>query len=152
VIWQDLLRDGTASFEEAVTLACRSEYDIENAFPGFDATGLDLYSAFVKSILGSALDRPDFTALRYERLRRQLADYLRGRAGVNKQLLRALRRDPPARASNHAHFAQYYDAPTRRLVGESTAWLCERFGYRVGGGQDRPRARAERKPIPATDR
>jgi hypothetical protein len=131
VIWHDLMGSGSASFGQAVTRACHSEFDVERAFPGFDGAGLDLYTAYVKSVVGSALDRADFTALRYERLRHQLGAYLRDRAGVDKELLRALRRDPRARTSDHSHFAEYYDAPTRRLVGDSTSWLCERFGYRL---------------------
>jgi hypothetical protein len=147
VIWHDLMDCGGASFGKAVALACRSQFDMERAFPDFDGAGLDLYTAYVKSIVGSALDRGDFTALRYERLRPQLRTYLRDRAGVDKELLRALRQDPRMRTSDHDNFAEYYDAPTRRLVGESTAWLCERFGYRVvrrGGAKSKAAKRQQR--------
>ena len=52
------------------------------AFPTLDDHGWDLYSAYVMTIAGPVLDRTDFEALRFERLRPQLSAYLRGRQAV----------------------------------------------------------------------
>ena len=130
-----LLDEGRASFTVAITRACMGEFDTAAMFPGFDCTGLDLYSCYVRSIVGEALERDDYTALRYERLRRDLRLYLQDRAGVGPNLLRALRNDPAVRTSSHKRYQRYFDERLRRLVGRKTQWICNRFGYGFGGKQ-----------------
>jgi hypothetical protein len=125
-VWENMLRRGEADFEEAVRRACSGEFD----HPTLPTLGADLYSASVTGIAGEALERPDFAALRFEGLRKQLRGYIRGHAGVDRELLAAIRNAPPARTSEHAGYRQYYDDALRGLVGERTAWICERFGYR----------------------
>jgi hypothetical protein len=130
VIWRDLMDSGSATFAEAVQAACRGAYDSASVFPNSDVTGLDLYSAFVQTIVGDALDRSDYTAVRFERLRREVTEFLRDREGVDKPLLKAIRNAPAVRKSDRGRYQDYYDVKTRKLVRRSTAWLCERFGYR----------------------
>jgi hypothetical protein len=92
--------------------------------------GIDLYSARIKEIAGTALDRPDFTVLRFERrLRKQLLRFLRAHTEVPRSLVTAIRDDPPLRASKHGPYPRYYDDELRDLVGEKAHWLCERFDY-----------------------
>jgi hypothetical protein len=143
--WQ-LIDEGRASFGEAVMRACMGEFDTASLFPRFDCDGLDLYSCYLRSILGEALERDDYTALRYERLRRDLPLYLRGRPGVGRDLLGALRNAPPVRTSSHGHYPLYFDTRLRRLVGRKTRWICDRFEYRFGAKGARQSTRARRRP------
>jgi hypothetical protein len=138
VIWRDLMDSGRATFAEAVQAACRGAYDSASVFPNSDVTGLDLYSAFVHTIVGEALDRSDYAALRFERLRPEVIKFLRDREGVDKQLLRAIRNDPAVRKSDRGRYQDYYDVKTRKLVRRRTTWLCQRFGYRF----EKPKLRA----------
>jgi hypothetical protein len=135
-IWQ-LMDGGRASFAEAVTAACTGEFDTAAAFPGFDCAELDLYSCYVRSIVGEALERDDYTALRYERLRRDVGRYLRQREEVGRDLLRTVRDAPAVRTSRRGAYPGYFDEPLRRLVGRKTRWLRDRFGYRFGEKPDR---------------
>jgi hypothetical protein len=128
-VWTGALRSGEADFKEAVTRACTGAFDHPLA-PVMREQGLDFYSARVQEIAGPAVDQPNFTVLRFERLRRQLARYLRRHADPPPELLRAIRREPRKLASEHGPYQDYYDEELRELVGEKTAWLCERFGYR----------------------
>jgi hypothetical protein len=125
------LRSGEADFKEAVTRACTGDFEDPLA-PMFSQEDIDLYSARVKTIAGPALDRSDFSALRFERLRKELLRFLRNHAHVPTTLASAIRRHPPMRASAHGPYQGYYDDDLRRLVGEKTGWLCERFGYEFG--------------------
>lgn len=127
-VWEGALRSGDADFKEAVTRACTGAF--EHPLSAMMRTqNLDLYSARVHEIAGPALDLPNFTALRFERLRRQLLRYLRRHSDPPPELLEAIRRNPPRRESKHCRYHEYYDAELRDLVGERTAWLCERFEY-----------------------
>lgn len=143
VIWEDVLRLGRADFKEAVTRACTGDFDHPLA-PMIRDEGVDLYSAFIRDIAGAALERSDFTPLRFERLRKQLLQYLRSRIEVPGPLARAIRCDPPRRVSDHGPYADYYDSDLRELVGEKAGWLCERFNYRFDPAKSPPRARAAR--------
>lgn len=100
VIWRDVMDSGRATFAEAGQAACRGAYDSASVFPNSDVTGLDLYSAFVHTIVGEALDRPDYAAVRFERLRREVTEFLRDREGVDKLVLQAIRNDPAVRQSD----------------------------------------------------
>ncbi len=129
-IWEGALRSGRADFREAVTTACTAGFD----HPLTDLMreeGFDLYSAHVQDIAGDVFDRPDFTALRFERMKKQLIRYLDEHGAISPTLRRAIRRDPPVRKSTHDPYATYYDSDLRGLVGEKTAWLRRRFNYRL---------------------
>jgi hypothetical protein len=139
IIWNDLLRRGEASFAEAVGRAVEGDFDHAAMFPALDEP-FDLYTSYVRDIAGPVLDRPDFTAMRFENMRRQLRGYLAGRSGVSKDLLRAIRQSPPSRVSSHQPYADYYDDELRRLVATKTEWLCDRFGYRFGAAKTPSRA------------
>jgi hypothetical protein len=128
-VWEGALRSGDADFKEAVTRACTGAFD-HPLSSVMREQGLDFYSARVQEIAGAAFDRPNFTVLRFERLRKQLVRYLRMHADPSPALVKAIRKGPRERASDHRPYADYYDRELRDLVGERTAWLCERFGYR----------------------
>ncbi len=134
-VWEGAMRGGEADFKEAVTLACTGDFD-HPLTPVMRAQGLDFYSARVREIAGAALDRPDFTVLRFERsLRKQVLRYLRAHTEVPRGLAAAIRNGPPSRTSKHGHYTEYYDDELRDLVADKTAWLCDRFGYRYGRGE-----------------
>jgi hypothetical protein len=141
IIWNDLLRRGEASFAEAVTRALTGDFDRAALFPSLDEPS-DLYTAYVRDIVGPALERPDFTAIRFEHLRRGLRSSLLGRGGVDKALLRAVRDAPPERTSVHRLYVEYYDRGLRDLVGQRTGWLCERYHYRFTMKRARERDRS----------
>lgn len=147
----ELLDFGQASFAEFTTRACMGEFDTARMFPGFDCAGLDLYSCYLRSIVGEALGRDDYAALRYERLRGDVRMYLRDRADVGRDLLRALRTDPALRTSEHDPYPVYFDDGLRRLVGDKTRWICAGFGYSFGGKQARQSSRARRRPHQARE-
>jgi hypothetical protein len=95
-VWEGLLRSGEAGFAEAVRRACTIDDEIEHPLaPTMRREGLDLYSACVRDIVGEALDRPDYTALRLERLRKPLVRYLRAHTEVS----------PEPRQGDHARSA-----------------------------------------------
>ena len=80
------MRRGKADFKEAVTRACTGDFD-HPLTPAMRAQGLDFYSARVREIAGAALDRPDFTVLRFERsLRKQVLRHLRAHTEVPRGL------------------------------------------------------------------
>jgi hypothetical protein len=126
-VWHDVLRSGEADFKEAVARFCTGGF-ADTHLVGRNGTD-DLYSAYVKTITDGALDRPDFTVLRFEQLNRNLKRHLRRRGAFTPELRAAIRDEPPRRATEHGHYARYYDAESAELVGEKTAWLCDRFGY-----------------------
>jgi Sulfotransferase domain len=128
-VWEQMLDSGRATFREAVTRACSGASDHPLA-PLMQRDGIDLYSAHVRDIAGPVLDREDFAALRFERLRRDLVQYLDDRGMLSKLLRRDLRQTAPIRATHHDSYAAYYDAELQELVGARAGWLCERFGYR----------------------
>jgi hypothetical protein len=129
-VWDGALRRGEADFKEAVGRACIGEFDHPLA-PMMREEGIDLYTARVKEIVGPALDRPNFTVLRFERgLRKQLLGYLRAQTEVPPTLVSAIRRAPPVLASTHGPYQDYYDDELRDLVGDRARWLCDRFQYR----------------------
>jgi hypothetical protein len=127
VVWHDVLRCGQADFKEALARFCTADFPYTQMVGHKEAD--DVYSAYVKAITDGVLDRPDFTALRFERLNRHLKRYLRRRGAFTPELRAALREEPPRRATEHGHYAGYYDAESADLVGQKTAWFCERFGY-----------------------
>jgi hypothetical protein len=130
--WVQALRLGEADFKEAVTRACTTDF-----YPPLASVmgeqGLDFYSALVQDIVGDAFDRPNFTVLRFERLRKELLRYLRLHMQPSRDLVRAIREEPKKLASRHGGYRKYYDGELRQLVGDKTAWLCERFGYSFDG-------------------
>jgi hypothetical protein len=139
-VWEGALRSGEANFNEAVTRACTGDFDHPLA-PVMREEGIDLYSARVKEIVGAALDRPNFTVLKFERgLRKQLLRYLNTHTEVPRGLAAEIRRGPPMRTSEHGPYADYYDDALRELVGERARWLCERFEYRFRRRGRPPRA------------
>jgi hypothetical protein len=127
-LWEGPLKRGEADFKEAVTRACTGSFDDPLA-PMFREQDIDLYSARVKTIAGPALERPDFTAIRFERLRMELVRFLREHAEPPAELVAAIGNDPPRRASRHGHYQDYYDDELAELVGLRTRWLCERFRF-----------------------
>jgi len=127
-LWSDLLRSGQASFDEVVTRACTGDFQHPLA-PMIREQGIDLYSAYVQTIAGDALDRPNFTVLRFERLRQQLLLFLRAHADPPKRLRAEIRHAPPVKTSEHRPYTAYYDESLRALVGERTGWLRRRFAY-----------------------
>jgi hypothetical protein len=131
-VWENLLGSGSASFEEAVTRACAGDFDHPLASM-IRKEGIDLYSAYLKTIAGDGLDRPNFTALRFERLRAELLRYVRNHADPPKRLRAAIRHAPPLKASEHGPYHLYYDDRLRALVAEKARWMCERFGYEYEG-------------------
>jgi hypothetical protein len=144
-VWE-MMDSGRASFPEVTTRACLGEFDTAGLFPGLACAGLDLYSCYVHWVVGEALERDDYTALRYERLRRDLFLYLSDREGVDRDLLRAVRNDPPLRTSRHDPYPAYFDDRLRQLVGGKTSWICDRFGYGFQAG-----ARADQRPPAASN-
>jgi hypothetical protein len=128
-VWVSLLRSGQTDFKEAVYRACTGDFDHPLA-PMIRREGIDFYSAHVKTIAGEALDRPDFTALKFERFRKPLVRFLHTHAEVPAGLAAAVHRDAPERASEHGDYRDYYDDELRALVKEKTGWLCERFDYK----------------------
>jgi hypothetical protein len=129
VVWENLLRSGHTDFKEAVYRACTGDFDHPLA-PMIRREGIDFYSAHVKTIAGAALDRPDFTALKFEQLKRPLLRFLRAHTDVSPALAAAVHHDPPQRPSEHGDYRDYYDDELRALVEEKTHWLCERFQYK----------------------
>lgn len=133
-VWEGALGAGEASFAEAVTRACNGDFE-HPLTAVMRERGLDFYSARLLEIAGEALERPDFTVVRHEQLARQTLRFLRRHTEVTPELKRALRHRAPVKASSHRHYATYYDRPLRELVGERTAWLCDRFEYRFEAGE-----------------
>jgi hypothetical protein len=127
-LWESAFDEGRASFREATRRACLGEIDHPLA-PKIRREGIDLYTAHVRTIVGSVLDRPNFTVLRFERLQRQLLRFLRQHGGVSRELKSALRHGPPIRASDRGPYRDYYSDELRELVGERAGWLREQFGY-----------------------
>jgi FkbM family methyltransferase len=127
-VWEDVLQSGQASFDEAVTRLCTGDFDHSLA-PMIRDEGIDLYSAFVRTIAGPGLDQPNFSVLRFERLRPELLRFLRTHSDPPKRLRGEIRHHPPVKDSRHDPYPAYYDDRLRTLVGERAAWLCERFGY-----------------------
>ena len=116
--WEQMFRSGEASFTEAVERAC--------------ATSPDLYSRYLRDIV--PLDRPDYTPLKFERLRKDLRRYLRPH--MTPTLREAVRRTPRERVSDH-QVAGPYTHETYALVRERTSWLQDRFGYHHRDGLTR---------------
>jgi hypothetical protein len=139
-VWENLLLSGQVDFREAVHRACTSDFD-HPLSPLMRQEGIDFYSAHVKTITGSVLDRPDYTALKFERLKRPLLRFLRAHAEVSPSLVAAVHDDPPERPSEHGDYRAYYDDELRALVGDKTRWLCERFDYKFRAGRG-PQGRA----------
>jgi hypothetical protein len=136
--WESAFLRGETTFKEVVTALCTEGQDqaLRIAAPDKD---IDLYSAFVREIIGPDVDVPNLTALRFERLRKQLVRFLDRHVDVSPELRRAIRRAPAKKQSTHRPYAEYYDSDLAELVGERTGWLCERFGYTFG-------AQLERRP------
>jgi hypothetical protein len=128
MVWEDLLRSGQTDFKEAVRRACTGDFDHPLA-PMIRREGIDFYSAHVKTIAGAALDRPDFTALKFEQLEDPLLRFLRAHGEVSPALAAAVHNDPPQRTSEHGDYGDYYDEELRALVEEKTRWLRKRFEY-----------------------
>jgi O-methyltransferase len=126
--WETALLEGQTTFKEVVLSLCRGKF----AYPpaGAPERGVDLYSAWIGHIVGEAMDRPDFTALRFEALRQDLRSYLGAHGELTAELDRAIDTAPARKVSAHHHYSTYYDAELADFVGERTQWLCERFGYR----------------------
>ena len=128
-VWQGALRSGEADFKEAVSRACTGDFEHPLA-PVMRREGIDLYSAQFRAIVGPAVDRTNFTVLKFERgLRKQLVQHLSTYMEVPRSLVAEIRGSPPLRASEHGPYADYYDDELRRLVGQQSRWLCERFDY-----------------------
>jgi hypothetical protein len=121
----------SVSFAEATARACKGDIDHELS-PLLKREGIDLYSGYVESIAGEVLDRPDFTALRFEQLVADLMRFLKRRSLLSRELKRALREEPPIRTSQHGPFRDYYDDELAALVGDRARSICDRFGYRFG--------------------
>jgi hypothetical protein len=134
--WEFAFLRGETTFKEVVTALCTEGQD-QALMLGTPDKDLDLYSAFVRAIVGSDVDLPNVTALRFERLRKQLIRFLERHVEVTPQLRRAIRRAPAKKQSTHRPYAEYYDSELAELVGERTRWLCERFGYAFGGQSER---------------
>lgn len=59
-VWEGAMRSGKATFKEAVVRACTGDFD-HPLTALIQEQGIDLYSASVKTIAATALDRQDFT-------------------------------------------------------------------------------------------
>lgn len=127
-IWEDLFASGQADFKAATARACRGGFRHPLAAM-MEAEGLDLYSAFFKSILGEALEHPRLTVLRFERLRAELLQFLGDRVEVSAALRHSVLFHKPRRTSEHGPYAGYYDDDLRQLVGEKSTWLRGRYPY-----------------------
>ena len=115
------------TFKDVVAPLCSG--DLEGFDPALQRQGTDLYSAFVRTIVGADLKREGLLELRFERLREDLLRSLGDHLTVSPDLAQAIRTDPPKRASDRRPYAEYYDAELAELVGERTRWLCEAFDY-----------------------
>ena len=117
------------TFKEVVTAFCTEGLDQERVL-GTHGAHMDLYSAIVRAIVGPDPDRDGVTALRFERLPKQLPRFLRTHVEVTPAMLRSIRRAPRKKTSRHGPYQDYYDDELAAVVGETASWLCERFGYR----------------------
>jgi hypothetical protein len=127
-VWDGAMRSGNADFKEAVVRACTGDFEHPLA-PAMRQADVDLYTALVRSIAGSALERPNFTVLRFEELPTCLLGFLHEHGSDTPGLRRAIREGPRIRTSRHGPYADYYDDDLIELVGWKARWLCERFGY-----------------------
>jgi hypothetical protein len=156
-IWENVLRSGAADFREAVHRACAGDFE-HPLTPLMRRDGLDLYSAYLRSIVGEALERPDYTALKFERLKRPLIGFLQEHTAVSPALARAIRSEPPRLASEHADYRAYYDDDLRELVGAKTRWIQDRFRYRFRAsaagsspsGPGSPSGQSASPPLPSS--
>jgi hypothetical protein len=126
--WQTLFSGGRSSFKEAVTSACegRLEHPFAKSARRRDC---DLYSEYVRVLVGRAIKRGRLEAGRFEELTPFLVDYL-GRGGLLTDSLReAVEDSPPANATEHGAYRDYYDDELRELVAHKARRLTERFGY-----------------------
>ena len=127
-IWDGVLRYGEADFREAITRACTGPLD-HPVGPLMRDEGIDFYSAAIRTIAGAALDRPDFTAMKFERLRDSLLEFLSVHVRITPELRAGIRDRPPKLVGQRGPYPGYYDEELAKLVGEKAGWLCERFGY-----------------------
>jgi hypothetical protein len=140
VIWEDLFASGQADFKSATARACRGGFRHPLAAM-MAAEGLDLYSAYFKSILGEALDHPRLTVLRFERLRDELLRFLVEHVEVSGELRRNVLHRKPRRTSEHGPYPGYYDDELRELVREKTTWLRRLFPYEFEPAKAEPEPR-----------
>ena len=120
------------SFTEATRRACEGDVDHHLA-PLMKRDGIDLFSAYIRSIAGAVVDRPDFTALRFEQLVPELTRFLKKHSALPRELKLALRDEPPIRTSTHGPYRDYYDDDLAELVRTRARWMCKRFRYRFAG-------------------
>lgn len=133
-VWKSGFRSGRASFKETITAACegRVKDPVYKRMrrEGVDPARVDLYSAYVQTLAGRAIDEGAIEVGRFESLRPFVTDFL-GRAGVplEEDLVTQLAKAPPVLASTHRPYQDYYDDELRDLVGHHAGWLVDRFGY-----------------------
>jgi hypothetical protein len=126
--WLEVMDGG---FANAVRRACRGEMDHVLA-PYIKREGVDVESAYIRTIAGRMLDRPDLTVLRFEYLVPQLLQFLKEHSKLSHELERALYLEPPIRTSTHGPYRDYYDNDLADLVGKYASWLCQRIDYSFG--------------------
>lgn len=122
---------GTHDFATAVRIACRGQ--IEVPIPLLQesiARHGDFYTAAFMHMVGDGLDDPRLTLGRTEQLREDLIAFVQ-RTDVPKieSLIAAIRETPANNRSARGDYRRYYDVELRDLVGGSSKWMIDRFGY-----------------------
>jgi hypothetical protein len=126
--WQTVFSGGRSNFKETVTRVCegRLEHPYAKSARRRDS---DLYTEYVRILVGRATKRGWLEAGRFEELIPFLVDYLDRGGLLTESLREAVEHSPPANATEHGPYRDYYDQELRELVAHKARWLTERFGY-----------------------
>ena len=126
--WQALLGGGRTSFKEAVIRLCEGR--LEHAFAEtIRRRDTDLYSEYVRSLAGQAIERGSLDVCRFEELVPSLVDFLARHDLLSAGLRAAIEASSPVNTSEHGPYRDYYDPELRELVAHKARRLIERFGY-----------------------
>lgn len=128
VNWDALFDGGRSSFEDAVVRVCDGRLDHP-----FAATirrrDTDLYSEYVRRLAAPAIKRGSLEVGRFEELIPFVVDFFDRHGLFTVDLREAIEGSPPANASEHGPYREYYGPELRELVAHKARWVIERFGY-----------------------
>lgn len=128
VNWQTLFAGGHSTFKETVTRICEGR--LEHAFAkSARRRDADLYSEYVRVLVGRAIKRGRVEAGRFEELVPFVVGFLDRHGLLTEPLREAVEQSSPTNASPHGPYRDYYDRELRELVAHKARWLTERFGY-----------------------
>jgi hypothetical protein len=90
---------------------------------------VDLYSEYVRVLVGRAIKRGRLEAGRFEEHLPFFVDFLDRRGLLTGLLREAIEPSKATNAAEHGPYHDYYDSGLRDLVAHKARWLTESFGY-----------------------